>query len=29
MDETEILRTFIEQLRRVIENFPNFNRHNS
>ena len=29
LDETDVLRTFIEQLRRVIECFPNFNRHSS
>ena len=29
MDETDLLRTFIEQLRRVIEHFPNYNRHTS
>lgn len=29
LDETEILRTFIETLKRVIENFPNFGRHTS
>lgn len=27
MDETEILRTFIEQLKKVIEMFPNQGRH--
>ena len=27
IDETEILRTFIEQLKKVIENFPNYGRH--
>lgn len=26
IDETEILRTFIEHLRKVIENFPNLGR---
>jgi hypothetical protein len=26
IDETEILRTFIEHLRKVIENFPNMGR---
>lgn len=29
LDETEILRTFIETLKKVIENFPNFGRHTS
>ena len=27
IDETEILRTFIEHLKKVIENFPNYGRH--
>lgn len=29
LDDTELLRVFIDTLRKTIDNFPNFNRHTS
>ena len=29
LDDTELLRVFIDTLRKTIENFPSYNRHNS